>query len=136
MKTIRKKKKPQSKIARRNAKERSRLSLYEGMPIILKANLSAFGETTIKEEKPRNTVLLTNISTHFGEEICQHVWARIEEIQNFAACARELKRGKKICFKATPYAYFSYAAGGRKISRVKYSLGDITILEVGDTTIS
>jgi len=119
--------KSRSKIEQKNVRDRNRLSAYEGYPIIVVARLAAYGKTTITETVPRQTMLLCNLMTQFNNEICQHVWVRLDEIKNFSEFSDKLKQGKTLTILATPYRYYNDC--GRKVRSIKYSLGNIKILK-------
>lgn len=120
--------KNRTKAFQKNTRDRNRLSAFEGSPIVVVAKLAAYGKTTINETIPKTTVLLCDLMTQFHDEICQHVWVRLDEIKNYHEVANKIRKGANLTILATPYRY--YYDAGRKVRNIKYSLGDIKILEV------
>lgn len=120
--------KKRTKYDQKNTRDRNRMSAFEGYPIVVVAKLVAYGKTTITETIPRSTVLLCNLTTQFNDEICQHVWVRLDEIKNFHEVSDQIKQGATLTILATPYRYYNDM--GRKVRNIKYSLGNIKILKV------
>lgn len=106
---------------------RSRLRELSNQKYEFIADYQKDGYTTISESFPDRTVCLQKLRLRIGENIADHIWVRMGQINNIEML-KECTRGDSIIFTAVPYRYFSET--GRKISSEKYSLGDITIMAI------
>lgn len=93
---------------------------------IFKGVFQKFGQTTFTEMFPDKTVCFTSISLD-GNEVAEHLWIRQGQINNTERL-KGLRLGDIVEFEALPYSYIKEARN--KIVSEKYSLGDVTILNV------
>lgn len=106
----------------RNRKERRMtLQRFVGEEIFVSGNFISYADG-ITTYGIRKTMLLRRIKLRDKEDLCDHVWIKVDDILNFEEIAD--KKIDKMWFTATPYIY---NIGRKKFKRVKFSLKDVTI---------
>ena len=106
----------------RNRKERRMtLQKFIGEEIFVSGNFISYADG-ITSYGIRKTMLLRKIKLDGKDNLCDHVWIKVDDIINFEEIAD--KKIDKMWFTATPYIY---NVGRKKFKRVKFSLKDVTI---------
>ena len=93
-------------IATFSKEGRTKLSCHVGMAASFPTRTFCFSKPRLEED---------------GRIVRDHLWIRETEINEID---RPLKEGERVYISAVPYRYYG---GGRKITSVKISMGNVTI---------
>ncbi len=117
------------KAEKKTVEERRRLAEYEGSAVVFAATLVSYGRTKLRAQRPQPTILLRDLATSFGMNVCRHIWTKLDDFCNYEEFSEILKPGSHLVFSAVPYRYFQEGQGG-KVRCMKYGISGIRILKV------